>query len=87
MRKYPVSIAINVNGTSKMRESVKVLAARMGPREVAKTEVRQRMLRIKSRFHKGQFCDAAVSDQPSPYGMECSLPEDHWGHRWVAAPE
>lgn len=54
-RKYPVSSAICVNFVLKNRDSVRVLAASMGPRDVAKTEVRDRITRIASRFHKGQF--------------------------------
>ena len=54
-RKYPVRIAIFVNASSKCNDKVKVLAARIGPRDVAKIETSERMKSIKSRFHKGQF--------------------------------
>jgi hypothetical protein len=54
-RKYPVKTAICVKGVLKTRESVRVLAARIGPREVAKTEVTERMMRMTSRFQRGQF--------------------------------
>jgi len=54
-RKYPVRIAIFVNGRLKYKDRVKVFAARIGPRQVANIETRDRMRRIMSRFHKGQF--------------------------------
>jgi hypothetical protein len=59
-RKYPVKIAIFVNASSKCNDKVKVLAARIGPREVAKIETTERMRRIISRFHRGQFCEIIV---------------------------
>jgi hypothetical protein len=49
-----------VNASSKNKESVKVFAARMGPRQVAKTEVNDRMTRMTSRFHKGQFYEITI---------------------------
>ena len=60
-RKYPVRMAIFVNLISKTNDNVKVFAARMGPREVAKIETTERMRRITSRFHRGQFYRYHVS--------------------------
>jgi hypothetical protein len=54
-RKYPVSLAICVNGVLKYRESVMVFAARIGPRQVAKMETMARIKSMPSRFHSGQF--------------------------------
>jgi hypothetical protein len=54
-RKYPVSSATFVNLTTKTKESVMVFAARIGPRDVAKIETTERIRRITSRFHSGQF--------------------------------
>lgn len=54
-RKYPVSSAIFVNLTTKTKESVIVFAARIGPRDVAKIATTERIMRITSRFHSGQF--------------------------------
>jgi len=54
-RKYPVRTAIFVNLTTNTIDNVKVFAARIGPRDVAKIETTERMMRIMSRFHRGQF--------------------------------
>ena len=54
-RKYPVSSAIAVNLTTKTKERVIVFAARIGPRDVANMETTQRITRMISRFHNGQF--------------------------------
>jgi hypothetical protein len=53
--KYPVRTAIFVKGSSKCSDRVKVLAARIEPKQVAKIEMKERMKRMTSRFHKGQF--------------------------------
>lgn len=39
----------------KSRETVMVLAARIGPRQVARMPAKQRMKVMRSRLHKGQF--------------------------------
>jgi hypothetical protein len=60
-RKYPVSLAICVNGMLQLHKSLKykdnetVFAARIGPRQVANTETVERTKRMRSRFHNGQF--------------------------------
>jgi hypothetical protein len=52
---HPVRIAILVNLRRKYKDKVKVFAARMGPRQVAKIETMDRIVTIRSRFHNGQF--------------------------------
>ena len=54
-RYQPVSSATPVKGMMKSKVSVRVLAAKMGPREVAKMAVRDRTKVIRSRFHSGQL--------------------------------
>ena len=53
--------AIFVNSIEKTRDRVKVFAARIGPRDVAKTDVTESTIMMTSRFHSGQFCDVIVS--------------------------
>lgn len=54
-RYHPVSSATMVNETMKWKVSVKVLAARIGPRHVAKMAIMERMKVMRSRFHSGQL--------------------------------
>ena len=54
-RYQPVSSATPVKGMMKSKVRVRVLAARMGPREVAKMAVRDRTKVMRSRFHSGQL--------------------------------
>ena len=44
-----------MNLVTKTKESVMVFAARIGPRDVAKIETTERIMRMISRFHSGQF--------------------------------
>ncbi len=60
-RKYPVRMAIFVNFRENIRERVRVFAAKIGPRDVAKIETTERMRRITSRFQSGQFYYEHVS--------------------------
>jgi hypothetical protein len=54
-RKYPVNRAMYVNGSPNQSDSVKVFAASIGPKDVAKTETIDRITTIISRFQRGQF--------------------------------
>jgi hypothetical protein len=54
-KKYPVRIATWSNSREKYNDKVIVFAASIGPRQVAKIETTERMTRITSRFHRGQF--------------------------------
>ena len=54
-KKYPVSRATAVMSLDIHSERVMVLAARMGPRLVAKMAVMERMKVMRSRFHSGQL--------------------------------
>lgn len=54
-RNHPVRSATFVNLREKYNDNVIVLAARIGPSEVAKMLTIERMSRIRSRFHSGQF--------------------------------
>lgn len=61
-----------------------MFAARMGPREVAKTETSESTIRILSRFQRGQFYD--LKSAP-PIGREIGyIPEDRWDRRSVVGP-
>lgn len=53
--RYPVRTAIFVNERSKWNDRVKVLAARIEPKQVAKIETRERRKRMISRLSKDQF--------------------------------
>lgn len=59
-KKYPVKRATCVKvrcwTEEYHRESVRVLAAMIGPRAWAKTETMERIMRIRSRFQRDQFC-------------------------------
>jgi hypothetical protein len=44
-----------VNFVTKTKERVMVFAARIGPKDVAKIETIERIMRMISRFHSGQF--------------------------------
>jgi hypothetical protein len=54
-RYHPVSSAICANFLEKSSDSGSVLAARIGPSDVAKMAVRDRMKVMRSRFHRGQL--------------------------------
>jgi hypothetical protein len=84
-RKYPVRTAILVKLTTKINDNVKVFAARMGPRDVAKIETTERMRRIISRFQSGQFYRYGVSRE-SIMKTEF-VQEDHSGRHWVVGLE
>lgn len=54
-RKYPVNSATGVKLIWNHTDSVRVLAARMGPSAVAKMAVTESTKVIRSRCHSGQF--------------------------------
>jgi hypothetical protein len=54
-RKYPVRRATCVMSFAKRPAMVRVLAARMGPRAVARMAAKQRMKVMRSRFQSGQL--------------------------------
>lgn len=54
-RKYPVSRATLVKSFEKSSAIVMVLAARMGPRAVARMPAKQSRKVMRSRRHSGQF--------------------------------
>ena len=62
----------------KYRAKVTVLAAKSGLRVEAMTDIVERINKIISRFHSGQFCH--VSATMATKGRICWLvQEDHWG--------
>lgn len=62
-RKYPVSRATLVKSLEKRREMVMVLAARIGPRAVARMPAKQRVKVMRSRLHSGQFSGSLGSSE------------------------
>lgn len=63
---------------SNSNDKVTVFAARSGLSVEAITEIMERMKRIESRFHNGQFCRMSVE---APTSKRDGLPKDHWGRR------
>lgn len=65
--------------------NVTVLAARRGESVDAMTEIVERISRMTSRFHKGQFCTVSAFSPHVGEDVPGNVPEDRWGPRSVEA--
>lgn len=62
-RKYPVRSATLVRFSLNSRDIVRVLAARIGPRAVARIAAKQRINVMRSRRHNGQLSGSLGSSE------------------------